>query len=555
MIRDSALWRLMRPYWTSQDKWRGLLLLAIGLSTSFLMARIGLLSNQVFGDFFDALAARKVALLTPVLWRIVEILAATLCVQVLGPYFRQMLQIRWRSGLTDWFLSRWMNADAFYRIERDRAGDNPDQRISEDVQLFVQLTLDLGLGFVQILSSFVIFSFVLWNLSGSLDFSLGGRTWYVSGYMFWFAIAYASVSYFVTNLISRKIVDINVRQQAVEADFRFALMQVRENAEQIALYKGAMNEESWLKERFGRIRLNWALIMQYTKRVNLTSQFFGYVGGFAPMLLAVPRYLAGQIPLGAVTRTMGAFGHVSGGILWFVEQYGQLAQWRAVVRRLDGLDRAIEARAASGIVRTSSVELRLGTSALALHRPDGQVMADIGSVSVLPGERWLIKGASGAGKSTLLRSFAGLWPHGQGSVNIPGRASMLFLPQKSYLPAGTLKRALAYPGNESDFSDETCRDALVNCRLESLLPSLHVGDRWAHRLSPGEQQRLAFVRVLLHRPDYLFLDEATSALDHETEAHLYRLILIRLPDTVVVSVAHRASLDEFHTHQLRVGSP
>jgi putative ATP-binding cassette transporter len=450
----------------------------------------------------------------------------------------------------------------FYRIERDRLIDNPDQRIAVDLDLFATTTLSLTLDLLSTVETLVWFSIVLWSTAGALVVMAGGSAVQIPGYMLWAAVAYALVGSLLTNKVGHPLVPINYQLQRVEADFRFGLIRLRENAEQIAFYDGMQTEGANAGDRFGRIRENWWQLMRYTKRYSFVVSFYGQLADIFPIVVASPRYFAGALSFGTLMQITDAFGSVSGSLSWFINNYDTVVEWRATVNRLREFKRVMQQprlkESMSPATEHGGINLhyidasQLVTHNLALALPNGETLTNVRNIAIKPGSRWLVRGASGAGKSTLLRALAGLWPFGEGSIDAPVDARMMFIPQQSYFPVGTLKAALTYPAAAEVFSDEDCCEALHACRLEDYVDRLQESGDWARVLSPGEQQRLVAVRVLLHEPDYVFLDEATSALDSENEAHLYGILSERLPKAAIVSIAQRESLAQFHQETLDI---
>jgi putative ATP-binding cassette transporter len=558
----TSAWGLIKPYWVSED-WKaawGLLVAIVALN--LIIVALNVWFNQWNAKFYNALQAKDV----PQFWH--QLMLFTIAAFVLialavyRVYLRQMLEFRWRQWLTTRYLRAWLGEVAFYRIERDRLADNPDQRISDDLQTFASNTLALSLGLLSTVVTLFSFITILWTISGPLVLHFTGSTWTIPGYMVWAAAIYAVGGSFVIHKVGRSLVSINYQQQRVEADFRFGLIRIRENSEQIALYNGVRTEHESAQHIFTRIRDNWWRIMTYTRRLNVVTNFYAQAAIVFPFFVAAPRYFAGAFTLGTLMQIADAFGTVSGSFSWFIDNYAALVSWRATVNRLREFTRVIQSthlrESVSPATEHGGINLHyvdsdsLATNDLRLALPNGAPLASIENITVKPGSRWLVRGASGSGKSTLLRAFAGLWPFGDGAIDAPVGARTMFVPQQSYLPIGTLKAALAYPSAADTFSDELCRDALRTCRLEDYVERLEESAHWTRVLSPGEQQRLACARILLHKPDFLFLDEATSALDPANEANVYRLLNERLPATAIVSVAHRESLVALHQHVLDI---
>jgi putative ATP-binding cassette transporter len=456
--------------------------------------------------------------------------------------------------MTRRFLGDWLGKQTYYRLQlAETRPDNPDQRIAEDLNQFVAQTLLISLDLLSNIVTLVSFLGILWSLSGPLTIPLGGTSIEVPGYMAWVALIYSAAGTWIVHKIGRPLVRINFQQQRYEADFRYALVRLRENAEGVALYGGEADETRGLLDRFAGIVGNWREIMRYTKRLNGFTAGFGQVANVFPFLVAAPRYFSGAIQLGGLMQTSQAFGQVQGAMSWFVDSYQTLAEWKATVDRLTSFQAAIaRARAAAdGIVREPASEAGIALDEVEIRLPGDRPLIAPASLALEPGQAVLVTGPSGSGKSTLFRVLGGLWPFGQGRITLPAGAKLLFLPQKPYLPLGSLRQAILYPG-AATADDAAIRDALIACRLEPLIERLDEEGNWAQALSPGEQQRIAFARALLNRPDWLFLDEATSALDPETEAEMLRLIKGRLPRTTFISIGHRDSLPGFHDRRIEI---
>ncbi|SOE62291.1 putative ATP-binding cassette transporter [Burkholderia sp. D7] len=557
-----SAWSLIRPYWVSEE-WRtawGLLIAIIAMD--LLLVGINARLNTWSRDFYDALESKNVREFPQLIVMFTGLAFAFITISVYNRYLRQMLGFRWRQWLTTRYLEEWLNGGTFYRIERDRLADNPDQRIAEDLDLFATTTLSFTLDLLSAVETLVWFSIVLWSTAGTLALMIGATPFQIPGYMLWAAVGYAIVGSLLTNKVGRPLVSINYQMQRVEANFRFGLIRLRENAEQIAFYDGMRTEGSNARDLFGRIRENWWRLMRYTKRYSFVVNFYEQIAEIFPIVVASPRYFAGALTFGTLMQIADAFGSVSESLSWFIHNYDSLVEWRATVNRLREFKRVMRqphlmasvspATEHGGINLHYVDEKQLVTHGLVLALPNGETLARVRDIAVAPGSRWLVRGPSGSGKSTLLRALAGLWPFGNGSIDAPVGARMLFIPQQNYLPLGTLKAVLTYPALPETSSDVDCRDALHACRLEDYVHRLDEFDHWSHILSPGEQQRLAVARVLMHKPDYVFLDEATSALDTENEAHLYRLLTERLPNAAIVSIAQRESLAQFHQETLDI---
>ncbi len=553
-VRD--IWRLAKPYWVSEERWPGLGLLAVIVAMSLSLVFINVLLNKWNNAFYETLQNRDLDGFYRQLGYFSILAASYIVVAVYQLYLRQMLQIRWRRWLTDRFLDRWLGDRAYYALAlRGADTDNPDQRIADDIGIFVGQSLTLTLGLLEAVVTLVSFFGILWGLSGTLEIPVGSMVWTVPGYMVWVAVAYAGLGSWLTKKVGRPLIRLNYNQQRYEADFRFNLVRFRENAEGVALYRGEADEARGFKERFAHVVENWWAIMRRRKRLMWLTTGYGQVAVVFPFLAAAPRYFAGAIQLGDLMQTSSAFNQLQGALSWFVDAYTELASWKATVDRLTtfalALDQAGEEGAGPGTLTVAvSEQESLRLSALALDLPGGRPLVEDLSLTLSPGQSLLLTGPSGSGKSTLLRALAGLWPHGRGRAELPASGRMLFLPQKPYLPMGDLRSVVSYPASSGGFSDADIQEALTACGLGRLAGLLDDSRYWAQQLSPGEQQRLAFARILLHKPDWLFLDEATSAVDEAGERELYGLLRSRLPKTAVISVGHRQALAAFHDRRL-----
>lgn len=547
----AEIWALIRPFWVSEEKWKAWALLLSIIALNLGMVYINVRLNSWNRDMYDVLQSRDYAQFKALLWQFSWLAFIFVAIAIYSVYLKQALQIRWRYWMSQRYLGRWLAHRAYYRIEQGQQGrlsDNPDQRIAEDLQALTSSTLSLVLGFIS--SSVTLFSFIhiLWAVSGPLTFSALGQSWVIPGYMVWFVIAYAVVGSGLVWWIGRPLVGLSFHQERFEANFRFGLIRVREHAEAVALYRGEPQEHAQLTARLDDIRRNWWEIMRLTKMLNVAVNFYGQFAVIFPMLVSAPRYFSGAISLGVLMQISNAFGQVQDALSWFINAFTTLASWKASINRLAGFNADVER--AAGMPRHIDVAPHAGSAVtlqgLQLSFPDGAPMMRTLNARVESGEHVLISGPSGCGKSTLMRAMADIWPYGQGSIQLPQDAPAMFLPQRSYLPIGTLRAALSYPAAEGSFDDALITRYLGLCRLSHLADRLDVAANWSHALSPGEQQRLAFVRVFLNRPRLVFLDEASSAMDGQTEEVLYAALPRELPGVTVISIAHRETLARFH---------
>ncbi|MCP3024937.1 ABC transporter ATP-binding protein/permease [Cupriavidus basilensis] len=572
-LRVAETWDLIKPYWKSEDRKAGLGLLAFVVALNLGIVYINVLLNEWNRVFYNALEQHDYTSFKALLIRFSWIAGFFIVAAISRQYYTMMLQMRWRTWMTDRFMDHWLSHQAYYRIEQTHATDNPDQRLADDLRSFTDGALSLSLGLLNSVVTLVSFVGILWAVSGPISFMLGGTEITIPGYMVWFAVGYAVIGSLIAHVVGRPLIGLSFQQEQYEADFRFMLVRLRENSEPVALYRGEPTEQAGLRSRFDRIRANWKQLMRYTRRLTFVSSGYGQFAIIFPLLVAAPRYFAGKMTLGGLMQVSQAFGQVQGALSWFVDNYSTLVGWKAAANRLiDFRDairvaerqdqehtgvRDIEVVKADAGAEANSDGIRIDTLALALPVRTGNggeiqqrpLVAPF-SLRIAPGDRWLVSGPSGCGKSVLFRALAGIWPYGSGTVAMPGAARMLFLPQRSYLPIGSLADALAYPDAGTVHSREALQKVLREARLGALAEQLDVFDNWSLRLSPGEQQRLAFARALLQKPDYLFLDEATSALDEETESAMYRLMVDSLPGAAIISIAHRSTVAAFHGKRL-----
>src|SRR6185312_13142129 len=561
-LRDAL--QLARPYFTRSDE----RVSAWGLLVAILVLRFALVGMSVVlsfwnREFFNALQDKNAQAFIDLLFLyrrtpsglmpgFCEVAAVYIFVAVYFTWLSQWLQIRWRRWMTTRFLDEWLADRAYYRISltTDRAAigtDNPDQRVAEDLRDFTDNTLSLSLGLLSNIVSLGSFVGILWGLSGAFE-AFGVS---IPGYMVWVAVIYAVIGTWFTHLVGRPLTALNFRQQRVEADFRYALVRVRENMEGIALYRGEEEEKSTLLHRFGAVIGNWYSIMTRMKLLNTLVVGYDQAAVIFPVVVAAPRYFAGAMQLGGLMQTVGAFGQVQGSLSWFVSAYASLANWRAIVERLATFHRAVVAARAAHAEGFDAAESPDGAVTLrdvTVSLPNGEKLLDGADLTFTPGHSVVVSGRSGSGKSTLFRTIAGIWPFGQGQVHVPPNS--FFLPQRPYIPLGTLRHVVSYPQPATAFEQSELARALEDAGLPQLVDHLDKDENWPQRLSGGEQQRVALARALLARPDWIFLDEATANLDPEAEAELYRTLRARLPDTTLVSIAHRPSVALFHEERL-----
>ena len=555
-LKLAIVWRIASPYFRSEDRWRGRLLLAAVIAIELSIVGITVLFNEWNANFYNALQDRNWNVFVYQLGYFCVLATAFILLAVYQLYLNQWLQIRWRRWLTASYLDHWMEDSNHYRMQLlGDAADNPDQRISEDIAQFIQLTLSIGL---QLLNSCVtLFSFmiILWSLSAAAPLHVFGIGFEIPGYLLWAALIYACIGTALTHLIGRPLIALNFQQQRYEADFRFNLVRVRENSEQIALLDGEAAERDRLLMRFGNVVANWLAIMSRQKKLTFFTASYAQASVVFPFIMVSPAYFASAIQLGGLMQTANAFGQVQNALSVFVTLYRNLAEWSAVIERLSGFDQSV-ASARAVAVTPPGIGVATGEAAavtfrdLAVRLPNGVPLVNASDFSIRLGERVLVSGPSGAGKSTLFRALAGIWPFGAGTITIPQNARLMILPQRPYFPIAPLAAAVAYPAAPGTFDAARVAEILTAVGLPGLVTQIEEEAHWNRMLSLGEQQRLGIARALLHAPDYLFLDEATASLDEPAEAALYHLLEQWLTASTIVSIGHRSTLAAFHRRRL-----
>ena len=549
------VWYLTKSYWQSEEKKKAFFLLGCIIALTLGVVYMLVLLNQWNNSFYSALQNYDAKKIFDELIHFSWLAAIYILLAVYSYYLQQTLILNWRRWLTTRFIDIWLQNKTYYNLQMfGKDTDNPDQRISEDVRQFVEMTLSFGIGILKAFCTFASFVVILYNLSGSLTFTFMGKTWTINGYMLWASLLYSVIGTYITHIVGRKLVKINFIQQKYEADFRFSMIRLRESAESVAFYRGEAQEGSVFKLRFKILLDNFWKLVNKQKQLVFLNSGYSQIAIIFPFVVAMNRYLTKEVTLGGLMQVASAFGRVQDSLSYFVDMYSSIAQWQAVVMRLTYFGRHmhdvsqqaerfhVERFAAADVVEVSNMQINL---------PDGKPLLENISFTLHPGHNVLIKGVSGSGKSTLLRAISGIWPFVDGKIFLPERYKLMFIPQKPYLPLGTLRAALNYPGNKP--IDDTELIYLMDlCQIGYLKDKLDLEADWSHVLSVGEQQRLAFVRAHIQQPQWLFLDEATSALDEDTEATMYSLLQERLQQTTVVSVGHRSTLNKYHELVLRL---
>jgi len=553
------VWALSKPYFSSEHKWQARGMLAAIVALNLALVYMNVLFNDWNKLFYDSLQDKNAAVFWEQLGRFTYLAFAFIVIAVYKFYLSQLLEMRWRAWMTTHYLTRWLGNQAFYRFELARYGavpqgeaappDNPDQRIQGDINLFTSDTLSLSMGLLNSVVTLGSFVGILWTLSGGFAFSLQGSAYVIPGFMVWMAVLYSLAGSVITHYIGRPQIALNFQQQQVEADFRHRMVRVREYSESIALDRGEKVEQAQLELRFGRVLGNYLALIQAQKRLVWFTSFFGQAAVVFPFLVAAPRFFSGAIQLGELMQISSAFGQVQGALGWFVDSYSNLASWRATTDRLTSFDAALKSIAPVTQDGATPADMAVRASDLQVALPTGAVLLAHTQLQAGAGDTVLLTGPSGSGKSTLFRTLAGIWPFARGKVE--RGADTMFLPQRPYFPDGPLRDALAYPDAASTYPDAALQQALTDAMLPQLAEHLDRTDAWSQKLSGGEQQRLAFARVLLKKPKWVFADEATSALDIAAETTLYTRLtaLVKERNGGLVSIAHRPGVAAFHQRQ------
>ena len=543
------VWYLTKSYWQSEEKkkafWLLTCIIALTLGIVFMLVQLNTWNNS----FYSALQNYDAEKISSELIHFSWLAAIYIILAVYSYYLQQTLILHWRRWLTTRFIDIWLQNKTYYNLQMfGKDTDNPDQRISEDVRQFVEMTLGFAIGILKSLCTFISFVFILYQLSGPLSFSFMGKTWTIHGYMLWASLLYSVLGTYITHVVGRKLVKLNFIQQRYEADFRFSMIRLRESAESVAFYRGEAQEGRVFKNRFKLLLDNFWQLVNKQKQLVFLNSGYSQIAIIFPFVVAMNRYLSKEVSLGGLMQVASAFGRVQDSLSYFVDMYSSIAQWQAVVMRLTYFGRhmhEVSQQAEQFHVERFATSEAVSVEQMQVNLPDDTALLQDINFTLQPGRNVLIKGVSGSGKSTLLRALAGIWPFVTGKINLPKTEELMFIPQKPYIPLGSLREALLYPGKKP-LSDEELLYLLDLCQIGYLRDKLDLVADWSHVLSVGEQQRLAFVRAHIQEPKWLFLDEATSALDEDTEAAMYALLAERLTQTTLVSIGHRSTLNKYH---------
>ncbi len=552
--RPYTAWQLLKAYWRSDYKNSAYAFLSAVLVMSITLVGMDVLFTTWYNYFYNALQDYDWHGAFDLLVIFIFMASINIVLAVYRYYLQSYLALRWRRWLTQQFLNRWLDWRGYYYLEDfNDTTDNPDQRIQEDINSLVNISLALLLGMLSAVVTIFAFIYILWELSGILTIPLGSLgTWHVPGYLVWVAILYASIGTVLTFKIGRPLVMLNFEQQRREANFRFAAIDLRSHAEHVALYRGEHHQKNILQRIFSGVLENWYAIILRQKLLLWFTSGYNQVSVILPLVVALPNYFRKVFKLGGLIQTLSAFTRIQEALSFIVNSYTTIAEWQAVMRRLLTFLQHVyeveqDALKKNNFQYNTTQKNNIGTKDITIFTPNGEKLLDKISEEFVHGQHYWVKGNSGIGKSTFVRAIAGIWPYGSGEITLPEKQKIMYIPQRSYMPLGTLREALLFP-DKINPDDQELIKLLQDCDLPHLANELNHVTAWSEHLSPGELQRIAFLRVLLHKPDWVFLDESTSALDLAHEQQLYQLLKKRLPHCSLVSVGHRPSLHEHHDH-------
>jgi putative ATP-binding cassette transporter len=541
----SAFMRLIIPFWKSKDSRTCRFLLFMVFVFSGLSVFIAKQVNTWYNDFYNTLQEYDLDAFWSEMAIFCVIATFHVYVAVTNAYVKQKIMIEWRHWLSTHFMRKWLSNGVFYKMQfTESQTDNPDQRIAADLDEFVSLTFSLTIEVLTSLAMLVTFFSVLWELSSAVDMTVGDMVIHLpDGYLCYLAVIYAAIGTVLTFIIGRPLIRLNFRQQRVEADYRFSLVRIRENAESIAMYRGTGEEGVYLEERFGQVVKNVYNIMLKTVHVGFFSLSYNQASVVFPFIISSPLYFAKTITLGSLIQISSAFGRVQDSLSTLINNFASLARWKSVIDRLVQYNENMEAAAEITSIPVEESGTVLTAEGLSITTPEGRQLMLDGCFQLKPGDAMLIRGPSGCGKTTLFRTLAGLWPYATGRINYPV-GEVLFLSQKPYIPLGTLRRAICYP--HAPLPDHVILKVMEETHLEHLVNKLDLDGNWGQILSLGEQQRVAFARAILLHPQIIFMDEASSAMDEDLENRLYTELRRHLTSSIIVSVGHRSTLKRFH---------
>lgn len=548
-------WQLIKSYWQSDERVYAYISLAVILIMTVTLVGFEVVFNYWYNYFYNALQKYDVQATVRLLGFFAVLAFFFIVLQVYRYYISQLFGLRWRRWLTKQLIGRWMSNRGYYYLETfDEKTDNPDQRIQEDAALLASNSLDLTVGLVSAVTTFPAFLYILWTLSGVLVIPLGSwGTLHITGYLLWAGLIYNLIGTLLAFKIGWPLVPLNFEQQSREASFRHAAIDLRSHSESVALYRGEDHQKNILYRFFGKVLENYYNIILRQKKLIWFTGGYNQAAVLLPFAVALPNYFNKVFLLGGLMQSIRAFTSVQESLSFLVNSYTQIAQWRAICRRLTTFvnhvyDATEKAEKENKLEFVKHNENSITANAVTIKTPEKDLLLININEKFIHGQNYVIKGVSGIGKSTFVRTLAGIWPFASGKVELPTKERIMYLPQDTYMPMGSLADAILFPDKHKTDAREKLGEILRDCRLEKFISRLDEVAAWSEQMSPGEQQRIAFARILLQQPDWVFLDETTSMLDLDNEKHLYGLLQTKLPHCSIVSVGHRPSLDTFHEH-------
>lgn len=558
-LNHYSILQLIKLYWQSDQKFWAYSFCAAALVMTIVLVGFDVVFNYWYNYFYNALQAYDARTTVRLLFVFCGLAFVNIVIAVYRYYISQLFGLRWRKWLTDQFLNRWLEGRSYYYLENfDEKTDNPEQRIQEDIAALVSSSISLTIGMVSAVTTLIAFIIILWQLSGIFQVNLGPLgEWHIPGYLLWVALIYSFIGTYLTHIIGRPLVFLNFEQQRREANFRFAAMDLRSHAEDVALYRGENHQKNILEKIFGGVLANWLAIILRQKKLLWFTAGYNQLSVLIPFIFVLPNYFQKVFLLGGLMQSVRAFGSVQDSLSFIINSYTQIAEWQAISQRLTTFANHMteadqKADEENKLVVNESEKNSIDARGVTIKTPRGEGLLSNVNEEFVHGNNYLIKGVSGIGKSTFVRTLAGIWPYASGDVSFPANKKIMYLPQKPYMPIGTLSEAILFPDKEHPEMEMKLQDVLRACHLEQFIPRLQETAAWSEQLSPGEQQRIAFARVLLHRPDWVFLDESTSMLDVANETHLYKMLKSKLPDCSIVSIGHRPTIDAFHDHIINI---
>ena len=541
-------WKVLAiPFWKTKERYKVGVYLLIALACDLINVYTTARLSDWSRDFFNSLQSRNLEEFMTQLGILCILASVSLVLFANQKFFCSKAILIWRRWLSAHYVNRWLSSKCYYRETGLGNLDNPDQRIAQDLQLFPALTINMIFDFIDSIGSLGVFSVILWKLSDQYII-LG---YHVPGSLLWIAIAFVIVGTYFTHLIGKPLINLEKQSQKIEADYRYGLMRIRDNAKAIGAYGGELYEEKSLSERFKHVYTVW--INMYIKRRHMNYFHSGYtqLSAYVPYIVAAPQYFAGAFQMGEIMQTVQAFGGVRVALSWFIFNYSSLAEWKATVDRLIQFENAIRKseRQQNFIVKESDEE-KLLLKDIELILPDGKKLAYIPKLEIKKGEHVALSGPSNAGKSTLLYTIKGLWGYGKGTIEKP-KGKAIFLSQNPYLPIGTIAQVLTYPDEKLKLQDKDVLHALEKVKLDHLKGKIHEFNNWELILSGGEQQRLALARIWVQNPDWVYMDESLSATDIECRNEILKNIEKDFPNITIFAIHHDEKVNPFYDRDLK----